>query len=344
MSAPVCSRRVSAGITPAPGTTSRLPVWWGRTDWIEVEVRGALREHPDVCADFHVAADTVLSVARAMAAYADAQTGRNCRPTNERLVEAAKCSLSTVQRARRVLKALGLVVEVTAGRTNMTREQRLEAWERGSSHRAVAAEFALCSRGRRRPRLAVDNSPADLQVVDRDTPPVGQVVRASATEIRGSLQSTDATKIRAPRGAHTEKGSTAAARQLAAGVSRRVTWLRAVPTGRLVPLLAKFARADWTARDVELAIADRLAVLGMRVPAKLDRPWAYLAWVLRDVDPAERPSLFEDAHAAAERAHRRLQHAAACEHGVPGGDVVSPLTGQRGCPLCRTGRASASST
>lgn len=106
----------------------------------------------------------------------------------------------------------------------------------------------------------------------------------------------------------------------------------------MAPALAKFAQEGWTADDVALAIRDRLAILGKQVPAKLERPWAYLAWILRDVDPADRPSLLEDAHAAAEREHHRLRrHGAPCGHGVPGGDVVSPLTGQRGCPLCRGG-------
>src|SRR5207237_4808848 len=93
---PRISRRISAGITPAPGATSRLPVWWGRTDWLEVEVRGTVRGAVDVCRDHHVAPDTVIKVAAAHAEFADAVTGRSCRPTNERLVEVAQCSLSTV--------------------------------------------------------------------------------------------------------------------------------------------------------------------------------------------------------------------------------------------------------
>src|SRR3982750_2368897 len=116
-----------------------------------------------LCPTPHVDPHTVLSLARGMAYYADHRTGRDCRPTNTRLVELVRVSLSTVQRARRVLKALGLVVELIAGRSVMTRSERLAAWRRGSSHRRIAATFALCSRRqRRRPRL---------QVVERDTPP-----------------------------------------------------------------------------------------------------------------------------------------------------------------------------
>ena len=136
----VSSRRISAGIRPDAGATSQLPAWWGADDWLQ-EVRDALT--PEACREFHVAPDTALKVAECMAASADFRTGRDCRPTNERLVAAARCSLSTVQRARRALKALGLVVELVRGRSILTRSERLAAWRRGSSHRQIAAEFAL---------------------------------------------------------------------------------------------------------------------------------------------------------------------------------------------------------
>ena len=324
-----------------------LPVWWGRADWVQVEVRGIVREAVDVCRDHHIAPDTVIKVAAAHAEFADSLTGRNCRPTNERLLEVAQCSLSTVKRARRVLMELGLMVEVVAGRSNMTLAQRLVAHENGSSHRAIAAEFVLCSRRDRRPRL-VENPAADLLVVDGGPPPVGKVVRTSAREISGLLQSKTATKRVAPLPAHTEKSDRRpavvldpAVRRLIRGVKARLVWLAAVHDRRLAPLLTRFAQADWTARDVELVVVELLAIRGRRgVPRDLVAPWAYLARLLRDVDPADRPSLQLDAHAAAERAHRQLvTHGAPCEHGVPGGDVVSPLTGQRGCPLCRAAAA-----
>lgn len=353
------SRRVPAGITPPPGSLGRLTVWWGRTDWLEVEVAGALREHRDLCREHHVDPDTVYAVARAMAGFADARTGRNCRPTNERLVAAAHCSLSTVQRARRVLVALGLVVKVTEGRSTLTLTERLAAWKRGSAHRAIAAEFALCSRGRHRPRL-VDNRPVGRPAVDRDTPPVGQVGRTSATEITGLLQSTDATRSGAPRRAHTEKsrgGSPGVpdlrARRLAEAVRSRLDWLSGVPARRITPTLARFAVAGWTHVDVVTAVHDALAARGWRVPSTLDRPWAYLALLLREVDPEDRPGDWE-AHmdeldrlerakrAEAREYERREQEyerlriwGPPCPHGQPAGDVPSPEFGVLACPMCR---------
>src|SRR3954452_5454182 len=174
--APVCSQRIGAGVRPAPGATSRRPAWWSAEDWIEAEVRGAVNERRDLCRAHHVDPDTVLAVARGMASFADFRTGRDCRPTNAGLVELLRLSLSTVQRARRVLKDLGLVVELIRGRSIMTRAERLTAWARGSAHRCVAAEFALCSR-RHRPRRP-HRRPA---AVERDTPPSALLEPASLT-------------------------------------------------------------------------------------------------------------------------------------------------------------------
>jgi hypothetical protein len=310
-----------------------------------VEVRATVREAVDVCRDHHVAPDTVIKVAAAHAEFADSLTGRNCRPTNERLVEAARCSLSTVQRARRVLMELGLMVEVVAGRSNMTLAQRLVAHENGSSHRAIAAEFVLCSRRDRRPRL-VENPAADLQVVDGDTPPVGKVVRTSDSEISGLSQSKDATRRTAPRPAHTQEGRrrepgqlNPRARELAEAVRSRVGWLSGVHARRMVPPLLRFALAGWSARDVDEALAGAIAARGRPLPAKLDQPAAYMAWLLREVDPADRPGALDEWRAEEERRQRayerQLVHGAPCPHGQPAGDVPSPRRRHPACPVCR---------
>src|SRR3954464_5440091 len=213
--APVCSRRIGAGVCPAPGATSRRPAWWSAEDWIEAEVRDAVNEHRDLCRAHHVDPDTVLAVARGMSGFADFRPGRDCRPTNAGLVALLRLSLSTVQRARRVLKELGLVVELVCGRSIMTRAERLTAWRRGSSHRCVAAEFALCSR-RHRPRRP-HRRPA---AVDRDTPPTACTKRSSLTKRTSSLQPTPDTKRGAPRPAATPKGPPRRRPRVAPGARR----------------------------------------------------------------------------------------------------------------------------
>ncbi len=112
-----------------------------------------------------------------------------------------------------------------------------------------------------------------------------------------------------------------------------------------MPALSKHARAGWTPRDVELGLRDVLASRGWRVPRTLKTPAAYLAMLLRELDPADRPSVAEEwarqaaaAAAAEKRATQRRWHAAlrtTCAHGVPAGDVPHPLSGAIACPECR---------
>jgi hypothetical protein len=329
-----------------------LPVWWSADDWTEQEVAGALLEHRDVCRQHHVDPDTVLAVARGMAEHADAVTGRGCRPTNERLVELVKVSLSTIQRARRVLKELRLIVQTTAGRSVMTAAERLTAWRNGSSHRRIAAEFALCSRRNRRPALWI-KARRRRPPVDRDTPPVGKVVRTLAREISGHLQRKNRTNEEAaPRlaptdGSRRRSGTDPAPRGLAEGARRRLPWLRAVSTRRLAPLLTPYARAGWTAADVERAVAESLAINGWRVPRELTQPAAYLARLLRGRDVDDRPTALDDAYEAelrareaAEATYARLRRSGPpCVHGVPAGDVPSPARQILACPHCRAAGA-----
>lgn len=345
----VCSRRVSAGVRPEPGATSRRPAWWSAEDWAQLEVPAAVWAHRDLCRAHHVDPDTVVAVARGMARYADHRTGRDCRPGNARLLEVLRLSRSTLQRARRVLKALGLVVELVAGRSVMTRAERLAAWRRGSSHRQIAATFALCSR-RQRPREGRWFSPGQPDAVDRGAPtgsPVGSTRSCvRRTRLRGGTESRRA----APRPAATGKSSPRppgrpdpATRALAEAVRRLLPWLAAVSGRRLAPALHRFAQAGWTAEDVRRAVVDALAARGWRVPARLEQPAAYLAALLRPLDVEDRPGALDEQRAreeAAQRAYERLLvFGAPCRHGQPAGDVPSPRHGRLACPACRAAAA-----
>jgi hypothetical protein len=326
-------------VRPAPGATSTRPAWWSAKDWVEVEVRGAVDERLDLCRAHHVDPDTVLAVARGMATYADFDTGRECRPTNARLVEDLRVSLSTVQRARRVLKALGLVVELIAGRSQMTRAERLAAWRRGSSHRRIAATFALCSR-RRRPRLR-------LVAVERDTPPSAPTDHLSPQDQTTRLHTTADTRKGASRPAPTQKAPPTARRRpdpatrhLVDGTKARLGWLAAVPVSRLAPPLHRFAHAGWTPRDIDRAVTDALTARGWRLPREVRQPAAYLATLLRPLDPADRPGALDEWMAERGRAQRTYERqlivGSPCPHGQPAGDLPSPLRGHLACPACRT--------
>lgn len=326
---------------------SKLPVWWSSTDWTELEVPAAVWAHRDLCREHHVEPDTVVAVARGMAGFADTVTGRDCRPTNARLREVCRVSQSTIQRARRVLKELGLVVVVVRGRSVLTRTERLMAWGRGSSHRTIAACFALCSRGRKRRASSTALSTGTAPAVDRDHPPVGVREGALLTFSNTRLQRKAEMKRGAARPAHTEKsdgrgrsGPDPATRRLADGLRARLAWLSGISARRITPTLSKFARYAWTVRDVERAVAEVLTRRGHVVPRNLRQPAAFLANVLRDVDPADRPGAVDEwmaAEAAAARlAEQRWTWAlrTSCAHGVPAGDVARPGHALA-CPLCR---------
>ncbi|MFP5372382.1 MAG: hypothetical protein ACLGI3_16765 [Actinomycetes bacterium] len=113
----------------------------------------------------------------------------------------------------------------------------------------------------------------------------------------------------------------------------------------MAPTLTRFAREGWTAKDVDRAAAAAMVAKGWRVVHRdLAQPAAYLATLLRDVDPADRPGAADEALAAAERAERehRLRiarpGAERCPHGQPGGALPSP-SGWRACPSCRASAA-----
>jgi hypothetical protein len=108
---------------------------------------------------------------------------------------------------------------------------------------------------------------------------------------------------------------------------------------RLAPTLHRFAQAGWTPRDVDRTVSDCLTARGWRLPRELNQPAAYLATLLRAVDPADRPGALDEwiaAQECAQRAYKRqLLHGTPCAHGVPAGDVLSPMYGHVACPLCR---------
>lgn len=330
-------RRIAAGIHAPPGAAARAPAWWGRDHWCTVEVPVALAVNRAAARRWHVEPDTAKRVARVMARYADRITGRDCRPTNDRLAAEAFVSVRQMQRARGLLKELGLVVELVRGRAHMSRSERIAAWRRGSSHRQIAGEFALCSLRRpQRPRTPVE----------RVTPP-GDTEGKPVTHLgRGFFGRKDRREEprcarRPPPRARNGPVTPAAvkSRRLIAGVQARIGWLSGVSPRRLTTL-HRFARHGWTPRDVHRALDEVLRARGWSVPDRIEHPAAYLAALLRDVDPGDRPGALEEAMIEQERARRAWVYATTiagreCAHGWLGGDLPHPVDGHLACPLCR---------
>jgi hypothetical protein len=139
-----------------------------------------------------------------------------------------------------------------------------------------------------------------------------------------------------------------ATRRLAERVRGRLWWLRDVSPRRIGPALHRFARAGWTERDVDRAVADALAARGWRVPGTLKAPAAYLATLLRDLDPEDRPGALDELRAALDARQNAYLldlagRGAPCPHGRPAGHVPSPSRGELACPLCRSAAAAGGS-
>lgn len=332
-------RRVGLGIRASPGACSRLPAWSGH-DRYSVEVSCAVACAHDVCAAEHVDPATVVRVARAHARYADARTGRECRPTNARLAADLGMSVRQIERARLVLKRLQLLAEVRRGRNFMTKAERLAAWRNGSSQRHFASEFALLGLRRHPPGCRCPVRHVDLP----STTEGGLFISRKRVFLSGTNRARARTSGPPgrphPRKAPPPRATAAQARaqRLIAGVQQRVTWLRGTSPRRLTSL-HRFAAQRWTPRDVQLAIDDALRAKDWTLPGRIKRPAAYLATLLRDVDPADRPSALEEAMLAAERARRGWEWQRAtgwpCEHGAPAGDIPHPASGHIACVECR---------
>jgi len=107
-----------ASIERCGAVPAAVPMWPSRelwTDDLRVRLSG-----PEFSTRGVVSAATVLSVAVAMAEFADHATGRNVAVTNKVLAERAGCSERSVTTARGVLKALGVAVEAVRGHGSAT--------------------------------------------------------------------------------------------------------------------------------------------------------------------------------------------------------------------------------
>lgn len=99
-----------------------VPCWTGGAQvWAQVTVRRAYELRYDsvvrpIMPNNPISLRALISVAEARARFADYDTGRNCRPTNERLAALTGLSVRTVQRASTALRLLGVATEVVRGR------------------------------------------------------------------------------------------------------------------------------------------------------------------------------------------------------------------------------------
>lgn len=286
------------------GVWAGVPCWAGRAErwtWFTVPIAYDLRYNTAVrplLGANQVSRAAVLAVAAARAGYAEYATGRQCRPTNERLAADTGLSVRTVQRADAALRLLGVATEVLRGRQR-TRTERLASWRVGDRGRGWASVWAL-------------HDDATLaRAIDLLSPhPEGSLVENS-----NSCSSLLTTNRRRPagdgrRGAERRAGPDARGGRLAAAWRadpHAPPWARRHSVHAWAGVLAAPAAAGWVSRDINALIGDWAGVHGW-VP---DNPHtaigllgAMLAW---HGDPAVRPAAAEMAREAAELAAARAR-------------------------------------
>jgi hypothetical protein len=254
----------------------------------------------------------LLAVAAARAGYADYGTGRNCRPSNERLAADTGYSVRTVQRADAVLRLLGVASEVLRGRQR-TRMERLASWRVGDRGRGWASVWALHD-NRQLTGLVSGLSPHPRSGPVRDKHSPNQVVTTGTGGPAGRRQG-GAPRRRAP-----DAGGAGLARAWRAD-SHAPPWARRHSAAAWAAILAGPAAHGWSPRDLNALIGDWAGVSGRRIPDAPHKPigllGAMLAWHGRE-RLEERPAALDEAREAVERAahqaHLAAQRAAHTEH------------------------------
>lgn len=312
--------RVRPRLDAVDGAYAPIPVWTrdryleavelAYTRFFKTEARPHLSDG--------VSLKTVLAVAAAMAGFADADTGRQCRPTIATLHSLTGIGVRTIKRARRALELLELAVIIVAGRSRSLPE-RLVSHELGEKARGWAQEYALSIPRRIAQLLSHQESRSD----EYGTPPRrGQ--HSSTFQVEDTHPARE--RARENTSPHTKPRPTAAQRR--AGRDLALEWaahpacpafIRAKPQ-RFARTLAVAAERGWQVTDLNAAVTAQERDSGRRVDPR--KPAGWLAWLLRQhpTPPAqarraqiERDAAARDARIAAERAEQERARAQAAD-------------------------------
>ncbi|WP_435740113.1 hypothetical protein [Clavibacter nebraskensis] len=117
---------------PVPeGAYARVPAWWSKDEFLALAVARIHSEDGSAVRSTFTSwrtasAKKLEAVLRVLADAADYETGRCVTVTNATVATRVGCDVRTVQRASRILEALGLVVVLVPGR-DLTKQERVEA-------------------------------------------------------------------------------------------------------------------------------------------------------------------------------------------------------------------------
>ncbi len=312
-----------------------VPLWNGAQHWARISVPAAYAlRYKEICASGaigqwdRITVDRLVRVADARAFFAEGRTGRHCRPTNETLAGVSGEHPRIVQRASRILKALGCATEVMRGRQR-TKAERLASWRMGDRSRGWASVWALHP-----PIPVVDNSRDENGLWEPVSPILSSHPRRGSVSVgkvpfQGNLPTGNDPQDRAGQGPPTkggasrhstdtgnvkrarfrpvdEKGRLLALRWLADG--QTPAWAGQFTPRGWARLLAAPAAHGWSAADINTMIREWVSVGGNYLPPQPYRPHGLLGAIFKwHGDLSDRPAAAADAqaaaHLAAEQAH-----------------------------------------
>ena len=286
--------RLELGDTPWAG----VPCWsGGAQQWATITVPAAYTARYEthvrpVMPGNPISLRALIRVAEARAAAADYGTGRNCRPTNDRLAAETGYSIRTVQRASTALRLLGVSTEILRGRQR-TRAERLASWRVGDRGRGWASVWVLHDNRFRQ------LSPHPVGSLFNQKPLTKKKLTTTNRRIRSGHRA-------ATRHANLEPGTRLAQRWIIDPHSP--TWARRYRTSRpWAQILNAAAEHGWTPRDVNQLITDYVGA-GHWVPNCPYKPAGLLGAILRwHPDLHDRPAAADEAREAQELAAARAR-------------------------------------
>ncbi len=308
--------RTTDGRAPA-----QVPCWTSREAWLKAvgvllataEGAAARRRH------HRVAAATVMAAATAHAHYAETRTGRYMMASLRTLAGKAGLSLDQIKDGRRVLRTLGLLVDVAYGQRLTGIEIMAARAHHGGTQLRVASQISLTM-----PKDAVaaaavpEQAPAAAQQSPRTNqgrhqqpkgcPPLSR--QGSSRAFSLSKSSTSSREKQAFPSKKLARGRSLPIQKLAAGIVARCRGLdpdtdalasprRVVPEswrrpdfqrkhhlGRICDVLtdAGIDPSAWTPTAVVARLNDHGRKANLSWPNTIDNPAAYLRWRLGQID------------------------------------------------------------
>jgi hypothetical protein len=241
----------------------------------------------------------LLKIAAAHAIHADFRTGRNCRPSLARLIEITGYSKRTIQRARLVLRLIGVATEVLRGRQR-TLAERLASHRVHCRARGWASVYALHSpqpvdksAGNNRAAPHPGGHPLGCPSLPGNSSltPTGEAGKLQGPATRGRAQDTRRWTGPEPD----PKGLLLASRWRQD--SRTPKWARRYTPAAWSHVLAQPAAHGWTGGDLNALLRDYLVPgNGHWIADNPRKPIPLLAGILtRHGDLANRPAAVDDA-------------------------------------------------